>query len=91
MKFAELERLQKFETHILETTGPDDERLELIYDRLDEIDPSTFEARASELLHSLGFTQAMIHRATEDMSGGWRDESRAREGSVCAADSFAFG
>lgn len=69
---AELERLQKFETHILETTGPDDERLELIYDRLDEIDPSTFEARASELLHSLGFTQAMIHRATEDMSGGWR-------------------
>lgn len=69
---AEMERLNKFEQHILETTGPDDERLELIYDRLEEIDPTTFEARASELLHSLGFSQAMIHRATKDMSGGWR-------------------
>ena len=69
---AEMERLNKFEQHILETTGPDDERLELIYDRLEEIDPTTFEARASELLHSLGFSQAMINRATKDMSGGWR-------------------
>jgi ATP-binding cassette subfamily F protein 2 len=69
---AEMERLNKFELHILETTGPDDERLELIYDRLEEIDPTTFEARASELLHSLGFSQTMIHRPTADMSGGWR-------------------
>uniref|UniRef100_A0A7S0Z840 Uncharacterized protein n=1 Tax=Ostreococcus mediterraneus TaxID=1486918 RepID=A0A7S0Z840_9CHLO len=69
---AEMERLNAFEQHILETTGPDDERLELIYDRLEEIDPTTFEARAAELLHSLGFEQYMIHRATKDMSGGWR-------------------
>ncbi|OUS47973.1 P-loop containing nucleoside triphosphate hydrolase protein [Ostreococcus tauri] len=69
---AEMERLNRFEAHILETTGPDDERLELIYDRLEEIDPTTFEARGSELLHSLGFSQEMIHRPTKDMSGGWR-------------------
>eukprot|EP00227_Mantoniella_beaufortii_P016366 CAMPEP_0197575070 /NCGR_PEP_ID=MMETSP1326-20131121/596_1 /TAXON_ID=1155430 /ORGANISM="Genus nov. species nov., Strain RCC2288" /LENGTH=1143 /DNA_ID=CAMNT_0043137769 /DNA_START=294 /DNA_END=3725 /DNA_ORIENTATION=+ len=68
----ELKRLQKLEQHIMETVGPDDERLESIYDRLDEIDPNTFETRAAELLHALGFEQAMIHKATKDMSGGWR-------------------
>jgi ATP-binding cassette subfamily F protein 2 len=69
---AELERLNKLETHILENFGPEDERLEAIYERLEEIDPTTFESRASELLHALGFSETMIHRATEDMSGGWR-------------------
>jgi ATP-binding cassette subfamily F protein 2 len=69
---AEMGRLNKLEEHILETFGPEDERLEAIYERLEEIDPSTFESRAAELLHALGFTETMIHRATEDMSGGWR-------------------
>ena len=69
---AELGRLNKLEEHILENFGPEDERLEAIYERLEEIDPTTFESRASELLHALGFSETMIHRATEDMSGGWR-------------------
>jgi ATP-binding cassette subfamily F protein 2 len=68
----EMERLQKLEEYIMENFGPEDERLEAIYERLDEIDPNTFETRASELLHALGFTQMMIHRPTKDMSGGWR-------------------
>ena len=68
----EMERLNKFEQHLLENFGPDDERLMSLYDRLEEIDPSTFEARASELLHSLGFSAEMIDRPTKDMSGGWR-------------------
>ncbi len=69
---AEMGRLHKLEEHILENFGPEDERLEAIYDRLEEIDPTTFESRAAELLHALGFSETMIHRATEDMSGGWR-------------------
>ena len=36
----ELTRLQKLEEHIMENFGPEDERLEAIYDRLDEIDPT---------------------------------------------------
>ncbi|ACO63791.1 predicted protein [Micromonas commoda] len=68
----EMVRLQKLEEYIMENFGPEDERLESIYDRLDEIDPNTFEVRAAELLHALGFTEVMIHRATKDMSGGWR-------------------
>jgi len=69
---AEMGRLHKLEEHILENFGPEDERLEAIYERLEEIDPTTFESRASELLHALGFSETMIHRPTEDMSGGWR-------------------
>jgi hypothetical protein len=55
--------------------GPEDERLEAIYDRLDELDPNTFETRAAELLHGLGFPKYMLERKTKDMSG-------EREGSV---------
>jgi ATP-binding cassette subfamily F protein 2 len=49
--------------------GPSDERLEAIYDRLDELDPNTFESRAAELLHGLGFSRVMMERKTKDMSG----------------------
>lgn len=43
-----------------------------IYGRLDDLDPSTFEAKAGELLHNLGFSKEMMNKATKDMSGGWR-------------------
>jgi ATP-binding cassette subfamily F protein 2 len=68
----ELANLQKQEEMIMETAGPEDERLEQIYERIEELDPATFEARAAELLHGLGFSRAMMARATKDMSGGWR-------------------
>ena len=43
-----------------------------ICEELDDQDVSTLEARAGELLFGLGFSQAMMYRATKDMSGGWR-------------------
>ena len=42
-----------------------------IYERLDELDPSTFEAEASKLLHGLGFDEKMMAKGTKDMSGQW--------------------
>ncbi|KAF9926732.1 hypothetical protein BGZ65_007179, partial [Modicella reniformis] len=36
------------------------------------LDPSTFETRASTLLHGLGFEKTDMFKATKDMSGGWR-------------------
>ena len=36
---------QALEEQIMTKTGPEDERLEAIYQRLEELDPSTFEAR----------------------------------------------
>jgi ATP-binding cassette subfamily F protein 2 len=68
----EVERLQKLEASTLATGGPGDERLQPIYERLEELDSAAFEARAAELLYGLGFGREMMQRATKDMSGGWR-------------------
>jgi len=51
----EVQRLEHEEHVALETFGPESPVLMDIYDRLDELDPSTFEKRAGELLHGLGF------------------------------------
>merc|ERR1719183_1804503 len=69
---VEKERLEKLEEDIMSTTGPEDPRLEAIYEKLEKMDPSTFDKRAGELLFGLGFSQTMMHRKTCDMSGGWR-------------------
>eukprot|EP00241_Pyramimonas_parkeae_P003710 CAMPEP_0114249714 /NCGR_PEP_ID=MMETSP0058-20121206/14301_1 /TAXON_ID=36894 /ORGANISM="Pyramimonas parkeae, CCMP726" /LENGTH=609 /DNA_ID=CAMNT_0001363301 /DNA_START=71 /DNA_END=1900 /DNA_ORIENTATION=- len=68
----EIVRLEAMEEEIMSTVGPEDERLEMIYTRLEELDPTTFESKAYELLHGLGFSRKMMERATKDMSGGWR-------------------
>ena len=39
---------------------------------MQEIGSSSAEARASKILHGLGFTEAMQRRRTMDFSGGWR-------------------
>lgn len=46
--------------------------LDAAYEELEELDPSTFEAKAGSILHGLGFTQTMMKKPTKDMSGGWR-------------------
>jgi ATP-binding cassette subfamily F protein 2 len=48
------------------------EILEALGEKLDKMDPSSFEPEAGALLHGLGFTEAMMAKATKDMSGGWR-------------------
>jgi len=68
----EKERLEKLEEDIMTEVGPEDPRLEAIYEKLDRMDPTTFDKRAGELLFGLGFSQTMMHRKTKDMSGGWR-------------------
>jgi len=68
----EKERLEKLEEDIMSDVGPEDPRLEAIYEKLDKMDPTTFDKRAGELLFGLGFSQKMMHRMTKDMSGGWR-------------------
>lgn len=50
----------------------DELALEAIYEQIEEMDPSMFEAKAGAILHGLGFTQAMMAKPTKDMSGGWR-------------------
>jgi len=47
-------------------------QLEAIYERLDELDATTAEVRASTILHGLGFTKKMQGMKTREFSGGWR-------------------
>ncbi|EPX74386.1 ribosome biogenesis ATPase [Schizosaccharomyces octosporus yFS286] len=69
------EKVQKLELEIEELSTADDVDdvlLETKYEELDDMDPSTFEAKAAMILNGLGFTQEMMKKPTKDMSGGWR-------------------
>jgi ATP-binding cassette subfamily F protein 2 len=68
----ELIRLENLEEHLIAEIGPECELLDAIYEKMDTMDPKSFESRAGTLLHGLGFDKAMMNKATEDMSGGWR-------------------
>lgn len=68
----EITRLEAEEARLMEEEGPDSENLQLVYDRLDALDPSKLEARAGELLHGLGFSKTQANKMTKDLSGGWR-------------------
>ena len=48
------------------------DRLTEIYDRINDLGGASAEARASKILHGLGFTEEMQKRATNLFSGGWR-------------------
>eukprot|EP00557_Chaetoceros_sp_GSL56_P003822 CAMPEP_0176498628 /NCGR_PEP_ID=MMETSP0200_2-20121128/12435_1 /TAXON_ID=947934 /ORGANISM="Chaetoceros sp., Strain GSL56" /LENGTH=684 /DNA_ID=CAMNT_0017896873 /DNA_START=53 /DNA_END=2104 /DNA_ORIENTATION=+ len=47
-------------------------QLEMIYEKLDNLDVNTAEARASSILFGLGFTTKMQGMMTKEFSGGWR-------------------
>ncbi|QSL64243.1 hypothetical protein MERGE_000398 [Pneumocystis wakefieldiae] len=69
------EKVSKIEEEIerLSTSEDLDEvLLQDKYNELEELDPSTFEAKASIILYGLGFTSSMMKKPTKDMSGGWR-------------------
>ncbi len=68
----EVIRLEAQEERIISEDGPESELLSAVHDSLDLLDPNTFETRASRILLGLGFTRETLHKATKDMSGGWR-------------------
>lgn len=68
----ELKRMEDLVEEILEKEGPESATLEDLYERIDEMDPTTFESRASVILIGLGFNSKTILKKTKDMSGGWR-------------------
>ncbi|ORZ22276.1 P-loop containing nucleoside triphosphate hydrolase protein [Absidia repens] len=69
----EVARLEKQVEDILgEEDGADNPLLDDIYERIEEMDPSTFEARACSLLSGLGFSSSQMQKKTSDLSGGWR-------------------
>ncbi|KAF8246414.1 hypothetical protein K440DRAFT_645132 [Wilcoxina mikolae CBS 423.85] len=69
---GELARLEKLAEEILERDGGESPELDHLYERIDQMDPSTFATRASLILTGLGFNNVTIKKKTKDMSGGWR-------------------
>ncbi|KAI8086642.1 P-loop containing nucleoside triphosphate hydrolase protein [Halteromyces radiatus] len=70
---AQVAKLEKQVEDLLgEEDGADNPLLDDLYERIEEMDPSTFEPRACSLLSGLGFTTQQMHKKTADMSGGWR-------------------
>lgn len=70
----EVERLEARSYDIMVSSDDFEQSVVLpdIQDRLDELDPATFESRASTILCGLGFDKVTIKKRTKDMSGGWR-------------------
>jgi ATP-binding cassette subfamily F protein 2 len=48
------------------------ERLNMVYERLDDMDAETAMMRAGKLLSGLGFTTGMQRKKIKEFSGGWR-------------------
>ncbi|KAI8332757.1 P-loop containing nucleoside triphosphate hydrolase protein [Blakeslea trispora] len=69
----EVARLEKQVEDLLgEEDGADNPLLDDIYERIEGMDPATFETRACTLLAGLGFDAKQMKKMTKDMSGGWR-------------------
>lgn len=68
----EIKRLEQEEERLLEEEGPESENLQLVYERLEDLDPTKLESKAGELLYGLGFDKKQILKQTKDLSGGWR-------------------
>jgi len=69
---AKVARLEARIEEMAMADNVDELALDAAYEELEEVDPSTFEAKAGSILHGLGFSQAMMKKPTKDMSGGWR-------------------
>lgn len=68
----ELKRLEDQVEEIIIEDGPESPALEGLYERIDSMDPATFESRAAVILIGLGFNSQTINKKTKDMSGGWK-------------------
>lgn len=68
----EVKRLETETERLMEEEGPESELLQDMYNKLDELEPNTFETKSAKLLSGLGFSTTMMNKATKDLSGGWR-------------------
>ena len=57
----ESERIEQLIEHYLTEEGPESEALMQLYDRQDELDPSTFESRASTILFGAFIQMSFLH------------------------------
>jgi ATP-binding cassette subfamily F protein 2 len=59
----EVTRIEEMIEKILTEEGPESEALSDLYDRQDELDPSTFESRASTILHGMRYVHYLLYKS----------------------------
>ena len=64
----------------------DGNAIALLHGKLDAIQAWSIHARASSLLHGLGFSQEQLNRPVSDFSGGWRMRLNLAQALVCRSD-----
>lgn len=70
---VEREQLLKEEQELLKRNDEEaNDRLNVVYARMDAIDAHSAESRAATILHGLSFTREMMTSPTKALSGGWR-------------------
>ena len=62
------------------------EEIALLHVRYADLDGYTARARAAEVLHGLGFSEADLHRPVAEFSGGWRVRLNLARALSCRAD-----
>ncbi|MDO6386483.1 ATP-binding cassette domain-containing protein [Uliginosibacterium sp. 31-12] len=81
---AELRRVQR--DLVAAETAHDGHLIGELHTRLQEIDGYSANARASTLLHGLGFGDADFSRPVSDFSGGWRMRLNLGQALMCRSD-----
>jgi ATP-binding cassette subfamily F protein 3 len=69
---ADVERLELLELEKQLGESGDVDRMEKVYERLQEIESDQAVVRAGKILHGLGFDSKMQQMKTSEFSGGWR-------------------
>jgi ATP-binding cassette subfamily F protein 3 len=64
----------------------DDATLHVLYERMENIDGFSAEARAARLLHGLGFADDSINNPVSSFSGGWRMRLSLARALMCRSD-----
>jgi len=71
-------RLEEEAAHVQELLALDSgdaglvQRMNDLYERLEELEAATAETSAARILHGLGFNKTMMQKRLKDFSGGWR-------------------
>jgi len=63
-----------------------DEDLHRLYEKLEELDGFTAEARAGRLLHGLGFEESSHRTPVQEFSGGWRMRLNLARALMCPSE-----
>lgn len=78
---------RSLETQLREAQAKGDGTLEAtLHSQIETIDGYTLEARASELLHGLGFEQEQLTSPVKSFSGGWRMRLNLAQALISRAD-----